>query len=185
MQLKNNEMMKKYFIKVLMITTMLSCNETNKKTNPTQDEVRNEKHSLQDMPTNHISAWSDGCGFSFELNDSIWAFGDKYIKYERLNDSIFNIIYPKQPMVIKDVEITFYEKGRYISFSKSGLGCCLDQNKNEIIFGADRLKFQKLSNNSIKVSCPQQSQWKISRVSEREIYIYNDRNRTKYSEFKD
>ena len=176
--------MKKYFIKVLMITTMLSCNEANKKTNPTQDEVRNEKHSLQDMPTNHINAWSDGCGFSFELvNDSIWAFGDKYIKYERLNDSIFNIIYPKQPMVIKDVEIEFYEKSRYISFSKSGLTCCLDQNKNEIIFGADRLKFQKLSNNSIKVSCPQQSQWKISRVSEREIYIYNDRNRTKYSAY--
>ena len=31
MQLKNNEMMKKYFIKGLMIITMLSCSEANKK----------------------------------------------------------------------------------------------------------------------------------------------------------
>jgi hypothetical protein len=182
----NNEMMKKFFIKVLMITTILSCNEANNKTNATQDDVRNEIHSLQDMPTNHINAWSDGCGFSFELgNDSIWAFGDKYIKYERLNDSIFNIIYPNKPMVIKDAEIEFYEKSRYISFSNSGLTCCLDKNKNEIIFGADRLKFQKLSNNSIKVYFPLQSRWTISRVSDREIYIYNERNRTKYTQFED
>lgn len=165
---------------------MLSCNEGSKKINQSQDEERNESHSLQEMPTNRINAWSDGCGFSFELgNDFIWALGDKYIKYERLNDTMFHIIYPKQPMVIKDIEIKFYNKSRFISFSNSGLTCCIDHEKNEIIFGADRLKFQKLSNNSIKVSFPQQSHWKISRVSEREIYIYNDRNRTKYSQFID
>jgi hypothetical protein len=165
MQLKNNEMMKKYFIKVLMITTMLSCNEANKKPNPTQDEVKNEKHSLQDMPTNHINAWTDGCGFSFELGN--------------------DIIYPKQSLVIKDVKIDFYEKSRYISFSNSGLGCCLDKNKNEIYFGADLLKFEMMSNNSIKVFFPQKSFWKISRISDREIYIYNEKNKAKYTEFID
>ena len=169
-----------------MITTMLSCNSGSKKTNPSQDEGGNETHSLKDMPTNHINAWSDGCGFSFELlKDSMWALGIAFVKYERLNDSLFNITYPKNPMIIKDIRIDIYENSRFINFSNSGLGCCLDKNKNEIIFGADRLKFQKLSNNSIKIYFPQQSQWKISRVSEREIYINNERNRTKYTQFED
>ena len=177
-------MMTKYISTVFLITTILSCNEVSKKTEQTLNEDGNQTHSVQDMPTNHINAWSDGSGLSFELhNDSIWALGDEFIKYERLNDSIFNIIYPKNPMVLKDIKIEIYENSRYMIFSNSGLSCHLD--KNEIIFGADRLKFQKLSNNSVKVYYPQQSKWKISRVSNTEIYIYNEKNKTKYRQFLD
>jgi len=170
-------MLKKYFITVSLITTILSCHEEIKKPD--------SKH-IENMPTNHINAWSDGCGFSFELlHDSIYALSGTFIKYERLNDSLFNVIYPKYPMIVKDTRIDIYENNRFISFSNSGLTCCLDKNNNEIIFGADRLKFQKLSDNSVKIYYPEQSRWKISRVSDKEILIYNETNRTRYIEFRD
>jgi hypothetical protein len=176
--------MKKYFVKALLLTTIISCNVESDKINPPKNEIKQDISIVQNMPTNNISAWSDGCGFSFEFhNNSIWAMGVENIKYERLNDSIFNIIYPNKPMVINDVKIESNENSRYISFSNSGLTCCLD--KNEIIFGADRLKFQKLSNNSIKIFFPKKSTWKISRISDREIYISNEKNRIKYTEFND
>ena len=100
-------MIKKYFITVSLITIILSCNQASKEANTSSNDGRNQTHSLQDMPTNHINAWSDRCGFSFELHhDSIWAFGDEFIKYERINDSLFNIIYPKKTMIIKDVRLS-------------------------------------------------------------------------------
>lgn len=177
--------MKKILIKILFITTITSCNIANEKKYQ-ENEAEKDKHPLQNMPTNNINAWSDECGFSFELHtNSIWAFGSEIIKYERLNDSIFNITYPENVTIIKDVKIESYENKRYISFSNSGLSCCLDQNKNEIIFGADRLKFQKIANNSIKIFFPKKSSWNISRISDREIYIYNKKNRVKYTEFND
>lgn len=178
--------MKKYFITILLVTIIVSCNQGSKKTNTNPNEGINKMALSQEMPTSHINAWRDGCGFSFELgNDTIWALGAHIIKYNRLNDSLFEIIYPKYPTVIKDVRIENYENSRKISFSNSGLACCLDKTKNEIYIGADRLKFERLSNNSIKIFYPQQSRWKISRVSDREIYIYNEKNKTKYNRFQD
>lgn len=178
--------MKKYFIKALLLTTIISCNIESEKINPPKNDAKQDISLVQNMPTNNINAWSDGCGFSFELHsNSIWAMGVENIKYERLNDSTFNIIYPNNPITINDVKIEFYENSRFISFSNSGQTCCLDQNKNEIIFGGDKLNFQKLSNNSIKVFFPTNSIWKISRVSDREIYITNKKNRIKYTAFND
>jgi len=178
--------MKIKLISFLFTTLIISCNLGNKKTNTDHKVEVIETTLSNEMPTNHINAWMDDCGFSFEFNgDTIWALGEHKIRYERLNDSLFEIFYPEKPMIIKDVRIENYEGSRYISFSNSGLGCCLHKTKNEIQFGADRLSFQKISDNSIKVFFPHKSFWKISRVSEREIYIYYEKNKIKYTEFKD
>ena len=58
-------MMTKYISTVFLITTILSCNEVSKKTEQTLNEDGNQTHSVLDMPTNHINAWSDGNGLSF------------------------------------------------------------------------------------------------------------------------
>jgi len=178
--------MKKYFIKALLLITIISCNIESEKINPSKNEAEQDISLVQNMPTNNINAWSDECGFAFELHsNSIWAMGVENIKYERLNDSTFNIIYPNNPITINDVKIESSENSRYISFSNSGQTCCLDKNKNEIIFGADRLKFQNISKNSIQIFFPTNSIWEISRVSDRYIYISNKKNRIKYTAYND
>jgi len=139
-----------------MSTIIISCNydrESNKSSKVSEKLLKTEV-----MPTNHINAWADRCGFSFEFSlDTIWALGVSNIRYKKLNDSLFEIYYPEKNQILKDVRKDNYESGRYISFSNSGLSCCIDKTKNEIYFGADWLKFQILNNSSIKVFYPKKT----------------------------
>jgi len=183
-------MKRKFIIYFIIISTFFvaGCNGCDKEKTP-EDSLRESDLGSaienQGMPTNYINAWSDGCNFSFELgSDSIHAFGGTFIRYKRLNDSLFEVFYPKTALVLHDVSIKKYENDRWISFSKM-TGCCLDPNQNVIHFGPDQLKFQILSKSSVKVFYPKKSIWKISRISDTEIYIYNEWNRVKYSQFLD
>jgi len=119
-----------------MSTIIISCNydrESNKSSKVSEKLLKTEV-----MPTNHINAWADRCGFSFEFSlDTIWALGVSNFRYKKLNDSLFEIYYPEKNQILKDVRKDNYESGRYISFSNSGLSCCIDKTKNEIYFGAD------------------------------------------------
>lgn len=180
--------MKRTFTFILSIIIITSCNYNNetKKNSIIPKNEENKKLLSLEIPTNHINAWMDKCGFSFELNtDTMWAMGEHNIRYKRLNDSLFEVYYPENYRILDDIRIENYDGGRFISFSNSGLGCCVDKTKNEIYFGADRLFFKIINANTIKVFYPQKSIWKISRISEREIYIYNEKNKIKYTEFTD
>lgn len=184
-------MKRKFIIYFITMSTFFvagcnGCEKVKPITNLGQESVLGSTQENEGMPTNYINAWSDACNFSFELwNDTIYALGGNFIKYKRLNDSLFEVFYPKAALVLHDVSIEKYENNRYISFSNRMMGCCLEPNQNVIHFGPDRLKFLILSKRSVKVLFPKKSIWKISRVSDSEIYIYNDCNRVKYFEFLD
>ena len=176
-----------YFItiSIFFVAGCNGCDKAKSGKNVVRESVLGSAKENQGMPTNYINAWADACNFSFELgNDTIYALGGYFIRYKRLNDSLFEVFYPKTAFVLHDFSIEKYENDRCISFSNM-MGCCLDPNQNVIHFGPDRLKFQILSKRSIKVFCPKKSIWKISRISDSEIYIYNEWNRVKYSEFSD
>jgi hypothetical protein len=177
-----------YFIKIsiFFVAGCNGCGKAKPIKNVVRESVLGSTQENEGMPTNYINAWSDACNFSFELlNDNIYALGGNFIKYKRLNDSLFEVFYPKAALVLHDVSIEKYENNRYISFSNRMMGCCLEPNQNVIYFGPDRLKFQILSKRSIKVFCPKKSIWKISRISDSEIYIYNEWHKVKYSQFSD
>jgi hypothetical protein len=177
-----------YFIKIsiFFVAGCNGCGKAKPIKNAVRESVLGSTQENEGMPTNYINAWSDACNFSFELlNDNIYALGGNFIKYKRLNDSLFEVFYPKAALVLHDVSIEKYENNRYISFSNRMMGCCLEPNQNVIYFGPDRLKFQILSKRSIKVFCPKKSIWKISRISDSEIYIFNEWHKVKYSQFSD
>jgi hypothetical protein len=184
--MKKSNRMKEVIGVFLMTIVFMSCNYNGSNKSETESHETESNHSLnQEMPTNRIHAWSDGCGFSFELHEgTMWAFDGNEIRYNRLNDSIFEVIYPEKPQIFKNFKIQTYEGGRYISFDKNQ-AYCLDETKNEIPFGADRLKFEIVSSNSIKVFFPKKSTWKISRISDEEIFIYNEKNKVEYKRFLD
>ena len=184
--------MTKLYLKILsfifIFLFMLGCsqNANNQNTQDTQDEMSSSNERSNEMPTNQINAWTDGCEIAMEFarDNTIWALDSKTIKYSKINDSVFEIIYPKEPTIIKNIDIQTIGNLKYVSFHKS-LGNRINNEQNEIYFGADRLKFQTISKESIKVFYPSKSIWKIARISNSEIYIYNSSNKTRYQQFLD
>ena len=105
--------MTKLYLKILsfifIFVFLLGCsqNANNQNILDTKDEMSSSNERSNEMPTNQINAWTDGCEIAMEFagDNTIWALDSKTIKYSKINDSVFEIIYPKEPTIIKNINI--------------------------------------------------------------------------------
>lgn len=144
-----------------------------------------EKMSLNSGPP--AAAWQDECGFAFEFStNKVFALGTiEIVELLVLNDSTYQVIYPKQPVTLKNVKFDNYEGKSWVSYDNSGLSNCIDKKNKEILFGPDRLKYRVLAKNVIEIQFPAKSTWHFHIISEREMEVSNGKKKVKLTEFVD
>lgn len=174
--------MKSQLIILLFFVFCLGCVEKKQETNI--DNVENVSAN-SGPPAN---AWQDECGFAFEFGSDnyFYALGNtKIVKLKILNDSTYQINYPKQPVRIKNVKFDNYEGKSWVSYDNSGLTNCIDKKNREILFGPDRLKYKMLAKDVIQINFPKKSIWHFTRISEEEMFISNGNIKLKFTKFMD
>ena len=175
----------KSYLITLTITLIFSCNNVSKQD---QFNEENTNRTLLD------GEWTDGSGdFSIIYMDSnkIMAF-DTFILISKINDSLYSIHYPKEPMILNAKFDSNLDNENHVGDSLKnnewinfGLQTnYYDSRTKEIILGADRLKFIKKKNNTIMVYFPSESIWKVRKTKDG-IDIFNDKNSKTYHRFID
>ena len=170
------------FIFVLLLL-FISCNINNNNKEVT-NQTTSELNLLDGEWTDQTGSMSFGV-YTREDTNIIHAFDTTIIKYKKLNDTLYQIIYPEK-LLLTNVEIeSFYDKENII-----GKGVLLHEwisidkfwsydfnSKNEeIIFGADDLKIKKISRNKIIIIFPKESFWIVKKDGDN-IEIYNKNNK--------
>ena len=157
-----------------IIIAFTSC-QNNEAGNNKIKEITNNKEKVSECD------WADETGMlalNFESDSTISFLDVQGITFEMLNDTLYKITYPEEPVIAElgpwnqfefdSSSIVWCESQQFNGFvaTSSLYGNAFDVNTKDIMFGADRIKTKVLDKEKLKIYFPKESFWKIKSIND-------------------